>query len=296
MVNQITISIASYRDPDLVNTIRSAIDNAKYPDQLFFSVFSQAEDSEHPDLSFVKNLNYQKAHWSESLGACWARERANRDLTGDYFLQIDSHSRFLPNWDKLLVLAYKKAQSFWGNRIFFTNYPDPFELDVNGDAVTLAQPTFFKLEAYWHEEARMVQGKWADVEDTINGDEQFFMSANSMFSEVRLMQEVPYDPELYFTGEEPSLALRAYTRGIRLISPTVKFMFTNFNRPNSNRRLHWEDNPSWHELNDKSYSRLKKIMSGDKTLGKFGIGSTYLFNQYQKITGINLVEATKVIE
>lgn len=287
MVNRIFVSIASYRDPDLINTIKSAVDNATYPDNLIFSVFSQAEESEHPDLSFVKELRYHKAHWAESLGACWARERANRNLEGDYFLQIDSHSRFLPGWDKLLVLAYKRAQSFWGNRIFFTNYPDPFELDLAGEPQLFAQAAFFKLKAYWHDESKMVQGEWADVVDTINGDEQYFMSANSMFAEIKLMQEIPYDAELYFTGEEPSLALRAYTRGIRLISPTIKFMFTNYNRPNSNRRLHWEDHPNWGELNRKSYERLKLIMSGDTSLGKYGIGSKYLYQQYQRMTGIN---------
>jgi len=287
MVNRIFISIASYRDPDLINTVKSAHDNATYPDNLIFSVFSQAEESEHPDLSFVPNLRYHKAHWSESLGACWARERATRELEGDYFLQIDSHSRFLPGWDKLLVLAYKRAQTFWGNRIFFTNYPDPFELDPSGNPQIFAQAAFFKLNAYWHDASRMIQGEWADVIDTVNGDEQYFMSANSMFGEIKLMAEIPYDAELYFTGEEPSLALRAYTRGIRLISPTVKFMFTNYNRPNSKRRLHWEDHPEWHELNRKSYERLKLIMSGDTSLGKYGIGSKYLYQQYQRVTGIN---------
>ena len=295
MVNRIFLSIASYRDPDLINTVRSAFDNAIYPDSLIFSVFSQAEESEHPDLSFVTNLRYQKAHWSESLGACWARERANRNLEGDYFLQIDSHSRFLPGWDKLLIQAYKRAQTFWGNRIFFTNYPDPFELDADGNPELFAQAAFFKLKAYWHEPSNMVQGEWADVVDTANGDEQYFMSANSMFAEVKLMQEVPYDAELYFTGEEPSLALRAYTRGIRLISPTIKFMFTNYNRPNSKRRLHWEDHPQWHELNRKSYDRLKLIMSGDTNLGKYGIGSKFLFQQYQRVTDINLEDKSQTI-
>jgi hypothetical protein len=141
----------------------------------------------------------------------------------------------------------------------------------------------------------MVQGEWADVVDTANGDEQYFMSANSMFAEVKLMQEIPYDAELYFTGEEPSLALRAYTRGIRLISPTIKFMFTNYNRPNSKRRLHWEDHPQWHELNRKSYDRLKQIMSGDTTLGKYGISSKFLFQQYQRVTGIDLAQKSQSI-
>ena len=294
MVETITISVASYRDPDLIKTIKSAYENAAHPDRLHFAVFSQAEEEEHPDLSFVTNLRYDKAHWSDSLGACWARAKATADLTSDYVLQIDSHSRFLPEWDKLLISAYKKAQGFWGNRIWLTNYPDSFELDESGKTVLKPQQTFYKLDAYWHEESRMVQGKWADVRDTVNGDEQFFMSANCMFTEVSLMQQVPYDAELYFTGEEPSLALRAYTRGMRLISPTVKFMFTNYNRPNSKRRLHWEDHEHWGLLNKKSYERLAGIMTGQRR-DIYGVGSMALFEQYQKVTGIDLASKTQII-
>ena len=52
----IFISIASYRDPELVRTITSAIDNASNPDQLYFGVVLQEFDKFAPDLSFVKNL------------------------------------------------------------------------------------------------------------------------------------------------------------------------------------------------------------------------------------------------
>lgn len=291
----IFLSIASYRDPDLVNTVRSAYDNATNPADIFFSVFSQAEEHEHPDLSFVDQLRYQKSHWSESLGACWAREIATRDLVGDYFLQIDSHSRFVKGWDEILINAYKKAQQHWGERIWFTNYPDAFELDEAGNAVLQPLQTLYKLRAHWHEDSRMVMGAWEDVKDTENGDEQYFMSANCMFAETKLAAEIPYDRELYFTGEEPSLGLRAYTRGMKLISPTVKFMYTNFNRPNSKRRLHWEDHPHWHQINQKSYERLSKIMTGDLSLGIYGIGSTELFDEYQKVTGIDLSDKKDII-
>lgn len=293
---KLLVSVASYRDPDLANTIRSAYDNAKHPEQLFFSVFSQAEENEHPDLSFVpeSQMSYKKAHWSESQGACWAREIANRDISGDYFLQIDSHSRFLPHWDKLITSAYKKAQGFWGNRIILTRYPDPFELDDNGNAELFSQPNFFKIETYWHEPSEMVASRWADVVDTTNGDEQFYLSAGCIFTEVSLMKQLPYDPELYFVGEEFSMALRAYTRGIRLITPTVKFMLTNYNRANSKRRFHWQDHEQWHQLNRKSYERVGKMMDGNLT-DIYGIGSKFLFEQYQKLIGIDFASKRQII-
>lgn len=290
----IFISVASYRDPDLIKTIKSCYDNAKNKSLLFFSVFSQAEDSEHPDLSFIPDsqIRYVKTHWSESKGACWARCKSTSNLNGKYFLQIDSHSRFKNNWDELIVNNYKNAKNFWGDRIILTSYPDPFELNEDGSDKLIDYPLLKKLDAFWHGESKMIQAahNWGDVVDVVNGDEIFFLSANCYFSLVDIVKELPYDELLYFTGEEPSLALRAYTRGIRLISPVVKFMHTNYNRPNSKRRLHWEDHNAWWEMNRDSYKRLSLIMTGDQSLGEYGIKSPLLFEQYQKIVGINLLE------
>ena len=290
----IFISIASYRDPDLVNTVKSCYNNAQNKKLLFFSVFSQAEYSEHADLSFIpqSQIRYLKTHWSESKGACWARSISTNNLKGKYFLQIDSHSRFKNNWDELIINNYKNAQKFWGNRIIITSYPDPFELNDDETDRLVDYPLLKKLNTYWHEESKMIQAdpNWGNVSDTLNGDEIFFLSANCYFSLIDIVDQIPYDELLYFTGEEPSLAIRAYTRGIRLISPVVKFMYTNYNRPNSKRKLHWEDHDVWWKLNQDSYKRLSLIMTGDKSLGKYGIESPLLFEQYQKIVGINLLE------
>jgi len=295
----IFVSIASYRDPDLINTVKSCYENAKNKHLLYFSIFSQAEDNEHVNLSFIpeNQIRYIRTHWSESKGACWARSISTDNLIGKYFLQIDSHSRFKNNWDELIINNYIDAQKFWGNKIIITSYPDPFELNEDGTDSLIEYHSLKKLKAFWHEESKMIQSSpnWEDVVDIVNGDEIFFLSANCYFSLIDIVKEIPYDELLYFTGEEPSLALRAYTRGVRLISPVVKFMYTNYNRPNSNRKLHWEDHSEWWKLNQDSYKRLSLIMTGDQSLGEYGIKSPLLFEQYQKIVGINLLEKDYIV-
>jgi len=243
----------------------------------------------HPDLSFIpsENLRYLQVSHEVSKGACWAREITSRQLKGTYFLQIDSHSRFVKGWDSLVIANYRRAQAHHGERIFLTHYPDPFELDSEGNAKLLPMDEPYKLNAYWHDGSKMIQGEWAVVEDKLYGDEQYFMSANCLFTRTEFMQEVPYDGLLYFTGEEPSLALRAYTRGFKLISPVVKFMYTNFNRENYDRPLHWNDHSDWWELNKESYKRLERIMKGED-MGIWGIGSQELYEQYMERIGIDL--------
>ena len=41
MKNTIFVQIASYRDPDLKNTIQSMVDNAKYPNNLVVGICRQ---------------------------------------------------------------------------------------------------------------------------------------------------------------------------------------------------------------------------------------------------------------
>jgi hypothetical protein len=298
-MDQIYISIASYRDPDLINTVRNCWDSAYQKDRLHFSIVSQAEDNEHPDLSFIpdEQISYVKMNWSEAKGACWARSIASEGAFGTYFLQIDSHSRFLPSWDSLITQNYTKVSKYWGKKIILTNYPDPFTVDENGADKYINYQNLRKLDAYWDEDSKMIQSwyDWPDVIETTRGDEVFFLSGNSMFCPVDVIKEVPYDKELYFTGEEPSMALRAYTRGIKLISPIVKYMYTNYLREVPPRRLHWEDHKDWGALNKKSYERLAKIMTGDKSLGVYGIGDEELYKLYQFKTGINLEDKYDII-
>lgn len=300
MKDTISVSIASYRDLDLIKTVKSCINNAANPENIYISIFSQAEYDEHPDLSFINenNIMYKKVHWSESLGACWARSYSTNNISTKYFLQIDSHSRFKKDWDQAIINSYKKSQIFWGERIIVTNYPDPFEIDwTEQKDLLIDYPDLRKTDVFWDTNSRMIQAKhdWGIVKDKEYGDEVFFMSANSLFCLSEIIKELPYDKELYFTGEEPSMALRAYTRGIKLISPTVKYMHTNYNRENQKRRLHWEDNDTWWKLNQKSYLRLSKIMCGDLDLGIYGIGSYSLFEEYQDKTGIDLISKRDII-
>ena len=296
----IFISIASYRDPDLLNTVKSAWNNAAYNKSLFFSIVSQAEESEHPDLSFIpKNqIRYTKVHWKESFGACWAREIASRDINRYYFLQIDSHTRFKKDWDLTAIKSYIVCQNYcWGRNIVMSNYPPSYTIDWEKNEDLLVNwDKKFKLRAEWDEGSRMIQARWEECEFDDLGHESFFVSANNLFCEARFIRLVPYDKELYFTGEEPSLALRFYTRGIKIINTPIDFLHTNYDRDNGRRNFHWVDSTTWGELNRLSYKKLAKIMTGDLSLGVYGIGSIELFKEYQERTGIDLESKKSIID
>lgn len=292
-MTDIDISIASYRDPELLPTIRSAWDNSSDPSSLHFTVISQAEDDEHPDLSFIPSsqLTYHKFHWSESKGACWAREIGSRNLTGTFFLQIDSHSRFRLGWDKAVIESYLASYAHYG-RIVFTTYPEGYKVTDDGQDEFHYRDEILKIVPVWNEGEQMVGPSFENATSNPYGDEIYYLSANSLFCFKEIIEEMPYDSLLYFYGEEPSLGLRFYTRGIKLINTPVNFMFheykASWNSDTPKRKLHWEDDPDWYKLNYQSYERLARIMTGDTTFGVYGIGDYDLYLDWINKTGVEL--------
>lgn len=104
--DKIFINIASYRDPTLVRTIRSALDNAKHPENLVFGICLQYFDYEIPDLSFVPDnqLKIISYHPNERPGVTRVRYEISKLVTDEYwYLMIDSHTNFEKEWDDILI-------------------------------------------------------------------------------------------------------------------------------------------------------------------------------------------------
>lgn len=281
----ICVSIASYRDPDLVNTVNSCYENATNKDSISFCIVSQAEDDEHPDLSHIPRVAYYKYHWSQSNGVCWARNIAINKSKGDYILQIDSHSRFKEGWDTIVEQLYHSAVDFWGSQIILTQFPDAFEVE---DGQIKYSDAGVQLKTYpeWNaEEGKFDLGEnWIEVEDQEHGDEVFYVAAGCTFAESKIYKSIAPDPDIYFE-DQMSLAIRAYSRGYRLINPSDSFVYSNYDREFNNRRLHWEDNEDWVDLDEKSDVKLSRLYRGEIE-GFWGIKSNSLYNQFCVMNGV----------
>jgi hypothetical protein len=79
---KIFVQIASYRDPELLPTIKSCLENAKYPENLVFGICRQF----HPDDKFDDLTEYEtdgrfkilNIPHQEALGVCWARNQVQQ--------------------------------------------------------------------------------------------------------------------------------------------------------------------------------------------------------------------------
>lgn len=109
--SKIFIQIASYRDPQLLTTIRNCIETAKYPKKLVFCIAWQHDiNDEWDNLDEYKNDKRFKIldiDYKKSKGACWARNQIQQYYNQEqYTLQLDSHHEFVKNWDEQLIEMY----------------------------------------------------------------------------------------------------------------------------------------------------------------------------------------------
>jgi hypothetical protein len=302
----IFISIASYQDPLLVSTIFGAYNNAKNKDELIFSICDQSDDPINiDDLDFADQVRYEHVNPVFSKGPCWARHRAQTFYQEeDYFLQIDSHTQFLPNWDELFKEALLKIEAAGLTDGYFakpiiTSYPRSFKVldferglfelntgDKHTQVITYRKDSLFSRGSF----SRQIGIPTQHTEIT----HAYLMAAGCIFTRGKFVKDIPYDPNYYFYGEELSMALRAFTHGFSFFHiPDVPLFHLYTDVSNIPRKLHWdpEDDANraikWHELEQKSLDRLDDLFAG-KIEGSMGLGSQRSLKDYAVISGVDL--------
>ena len=302
----IFISIASYQDPLLVSTIWSAYSNARNKDDLIFSICDQSDNPvKIGELPFAHQIKYDHVDPIFAKGPCWARHRAQSFYAGEkYFLQIDSHTQFSPDWDILFEDAFLKIAAIGEEDSYFkkpviTSYPRSFKVidfekgafalnngDKHTQVITYREDSIFSRGSF----SRQIGIPTKHLEIT----HAYLMAAGCIFTRGEFVEEIPYDPNYYFYGEELSMALRAFTHGYSFFHiPDVPLFHLYTDVSNVPRKLHWdpEDDKNravkWHELEKKSLDRLDDLFAGN-IQDSMGLGFERSIDDYALISGIDL--------
>ena len=121
----IFVSIAAYRDPQLVPTVVDCIGKASHPDRLRFGIcWQRGEEEARPPFLEDPRFQVLEMNWRHSRGACWARAEIMKLWRGeDWFLQVDSHCRFAAGWDATLLRAMQETGS---EKPILSTYATPF--------------------------------------------------------------------------------------------------------------------------------------------------------------------------
>jgi hypothetical protein len=290
----IFISIASYRDTELIKTIKSLYDNADKPEELYFGIVSQDLKNKHPDLSWLGDqAKIYKMHARDAKGAGYARKIAMEMYEGeDYFFQTDSHMRFAKGWDtKLKDMLLESQQISNNNKVILSQFPAPYIVFTDGkDHYLKGDPDFWD-DVSWTSVVNTWTGVWAGnrevIEDRSTPMKSHTVLGALLFTIGDFVKEIPYDERISFMGEELCIAIRAYTRGWEIYAPNEMICWHFYKR--EDRPKIWKDNTgtrSWTDIEMNSQRVQRDVLLGVET-GVFGIGDYKKYLDYQKMIGID---------
>lgn len=290
---KIFVQIASYRDPQLIPTIKNMLDQSKNPKNLVLSIARQF----HPEDGFDDLSEYEKdkrfkilnIDYKESKGVCWARYLTQQQYNNEeYTLQIDSHMRFEKNWDETLINMIKDLQSKGYKKPLLTGYVSSFDPE-NDPQGRVREPWRMTFDRFTPEGVVFflpeVIPSWKKLKDPIPAR---FYSAHFCFTLGQFSKEVQHDPEFYFHGEEISITVRAYTHGYDLFHPHKVVIWHEYTR--KGRTKQWDDDKSWYVKNEACHKKNRQLLgidgesySGDTTEW---FGSERTIKDYEKYAGV----------
>jgi hypothetical protein len=294
---KIFISIASYRDPELLPTIKDCLANAKNPQNLIFSIAWQhsIEDAWDNLEEFKDDPRFKviDIDFRESKGACWARHAIQQNYNGEeYYFQLDSHHRFVKNWDVECIKMIKQLQKAGHEKPLLTAYIPSYN-PKNDPTGRAQEPWWLTFDRFIPEGAifflpASIPG-WKEMTQPLPSR---FLSAHFIFTLGKWCQEVPYDPELYFHGEEISLAARSYTWGYDLFHPHKVIAWHEYTR--KGRTKQWDDDKEWVEKNNKAHKRNRILFGMEpgctscqrNALGVYNFGKVRSLEEYEKYCGL----------
>ena len=294
--NKIFVQIASYRDPQLIPTLEDLFDKAKHPENLVVGIAHQhSKDDEWDSLANYTNDKRVKVidiDYEDSKGACWARNQIQQLYDGEeYTLQLDSHHRFVDNWDTEVIKMYKDLKKKGHKKPLLTSYISSFDPD-NDPAGRVKVPWAMQFDRFTPEGVVFFLPYHMEG----NLDEPWparFYSAHFAFTTGKFAEEVQHDPDLYFHGEEISIAVRAYTHGYDLFHPNKIIAYHEYTR--KGRSKHWDNHKDWGETNKASHERMRKLLGVDgecapcqrkKLFKKYGLGTERTLDDYEHYAGI----------
>jgi hypothetical protein len=281
---RIFVQIASYRDRELPLTIEAALRSSARPEQLRFGICWQYDEESVQDLDpWLQDPRFRidEVYYRHSKGCCWARNRINSLFDGeDFTLQIDAHTRFADDWDERLIGMLEAAPS---PKPLLTTYPPSYLKEPDGTerVVTDVGVQVLKLE---HLRPNLTARQKTEMAPDLSlPGKSPLLAAGLIFTGGQFCVEVPYDPDLYFAGEEIALAARAYTHGWDFFYPNENLVWHLYDHPHPK---HWEDREArpYDEAED---ARLKTLLQGDSSvLGPYGLGTRRSLREFEEYAGL----------
>lgn len=229
----IFISIASHRDSQLHITIESALKHAANPGRIFIGINLQDSRQYYRGLlsKSYPNTRILFTPPGQSQGVVQARRNLIDKLYAneDYFLQIDSHTRFKDNWDNILI---NQIQSIPNNKVIISTYPNEFTYpDPNMEYLKLPYNAPLIFDKFLNDDSRDNRFKPGNLEPLKDYDvvDNQRIAAGFLFTDARWIQDVPLPAKgIICNGVEDYMTYLSYLKGWNIKVPSEAVVWHNY--------------------------------------------------------------------
>lgn len=300
----IFVSIASYRDRDCSETLHNLYAAASNPSSIYVGICEQNHPTDPSEVCHAvrgvipeQNVRRVSLHHSDARGPCWARYLCSTMYQGEeFYLQIDSHMRFVKDWDaKLIAMLDEIGRVSGTSSVILSTYVRSVE-DYCPETMQSKDDAIPQIcQAYWDSNDMITLHGAAIVSPSKPAKSVPFVAGGFMFVRARpFLDDVPYDPELkdVFTGEEILFSARAWTAGYDIFTPTENVAFHEFTRADAPK--FWNDNARDDSLAMRRVRYLLKFSQDKPADGQsvrgldcYGMGNKRSLADYFAFAGID---------
>lgn len=286
---RILVGIASYRDLELLKTIKDCLEKAEHPERVFFSIANQYDQATKHTLDYFtkEKLKLAQVDYRQTGGLGWAR-RLVVDLWGDedFALQIDAHTRFDQGWDSILLQEWVACND---SKAILSAYPTPFEYNERGEEVftPYSKVGQMRIEKFasnipiFKGELSKEPGEIRQKISGLSGGFQF--GPGEMFG-------VSFVAQVCFMGEEFVRAFQLFSHGFNFYAPNKLPLYHLYKREDTR---FWDDLPAagvveksrYDNMTKQSYKWIRDLLSGKLKDCDLYFGGVRSLTDYEKYIG-----------
>lgn len=293
----IFVQIPAYRDFELSKTIEDCIKQSSGNNVIHFGVHNCIAFHDEVVVAQRDNVSIKTSIAPENIGLQQARYIANEFYDGeDYYFQIDSHMRFVKNWDEICIRAVVEYQSMGLAKPLITQYPPGYTYDDNSKEKYDDNSTFHQVGIWFGENIKQFEETLIPTQTAkVLSNECGFtksVSGGNIFTLGEFAHIKP-NPKIAFWGEEPLIAARAFTHGFDLVMPFAHSVYHLYHshQPFVKVRRHhvWQDYPDiWQVKDNESKEEYRRIFE-NRVVGEFALGTTRSLGDYEEFAGLDFV-------
>lgn len=260
----IFVSVASYRDDECSKTLQDMFKRADNPRRVYAGVCEQNKTGDVAEQCLRsevlsrnrENVRIVTLDYTQAKGPTFARYVCSTLYRGEnYFVQIDSHTRFVQGWDTKVIDMLRRCPT---QPAVITHYAPEIGAATSSWKEGAMVPVL--CDASFNDDGIPVFK--AILKQPVKGllKPTPFVSGNFWASEGRVLRDVPFDPDLphLFMGEELLQSVRLWTSGYDLYVPERNLVMHEYGR--REKPKYWNDLADYRRVQKETLKKVRYVL------------------------------------